>query len=274
MEKITTPAGIDIAYDRYAGGDAGTVILVGGAFSHRGFAKMVQLAQRLAADYGLTVINYDRRGRGDSGDTPGVYDVENEIDDLAALVDAVGGAAALFGWSSGAGLALRAAASGRIPGLTRVIAFEPPFVVNHDDFVPAADLADTLHPMIAAGRDKEVVKFYMINGMGMPKFFTALMPLTPMWKDLQRTAKATAHDWAIMNPFMRGEALRAADWSGVKVPVLVLSGGKSGKLLRTGAAGITAVLPDAEHVEIAKLSHNPNIDLLTPPAGEFLTAAN
>lgn len=274
MEKITTPAGIDIAYDRYVGGDAGTVILVGGAFSYRGFPKMVELAQRLADEYRLTVINYDRRGRGDSGNTPGVYDVENEIDDLAALVDAVGGKAALFGWSAGAGLALQAAGSGRIPGITKVIAFEPPFVVNHDDFVPSADLADTLHPMIAAGRDKDVVKFYMINGMGMPKFFTALMPLTPMWKGLQDTAKATAHDWAVMGRYMRGEALRTEDWSDIEVPVLVLSGGKSGKLLRTGAAAIAAVLPDAEHVEVAKLSHNPNIDLLTPPAGAFLTAAN
>ncbi|NNH73081.1 alpha/beta hydrolase [Nocardia uniformis] len=272
METITTPAGVQIAFDRYVGGDGGTVILVGGAFSYRKFPKMVELAEKLAAEYGLTVINYDRRGRGDSSDTPGIYDVDNEIDDIAALVDAAGGKAALFGWSSGAGLALQAAASGRIPGITKVIAFEPPFVVNHDNFVPAADLHIRLHELIKADRRGEVVKFYMAKAMGMPRAFVAIMRFTPFWKSLIATSTATAHDWAIMARFMRGEALRAEDWSGVDVPTLVISGAKSGALLRTGAAAITAVLPKAQHRELAKLSHNPNIAILTPPAGEFLTA--
>ncbi|MFQ6325360.1 alpha/beta fold hydrolase [Nocardia sp. CWNU-33] len=103
------------------------------------YPDTVELAQKLADAYGLTVVNYDRRGRGDSTDSPGVYDVENEIDDLAALVDAVGGEAAIFGWSAGAGLALLAAASGRVPGITKVVAFEPPFITNHENFVPPAD---------------------------------------------------------------------------------------------------------------------------------------
>lgn len=271
METITTPAGITLAFDRVVGGDAGTVILVGGAFSYRTFPKMVELAQKLADEYQLTVINYDRRGRGDSSDSSGVYDVENEIDDIAALVDATGGSAALFGWSSGAGLALRAAASGRVPGITKVIAFEPPFVVDHENFVPAADLHVTLHQLIAEDRRGEVVKFYMTNAMGMPRPFVAVMRFTPFWKHLKATAPSTAHDWAVMGDYMRGEPLRPADWSGITVPTLVISGGKSGDLLRTGARAITAVLPNAQHVELAKLSHNPNIALLTPTAGEFLT---
>ncbi|MFC9994330.1 alpha/beta fold hydrolase [Nocardia sp. NPDC127526] len=253
------------------GGDAGTVILIGGAFSYRKFPKMVELAQQLADEYRLTVINYDRRGRGDSSDSPGVYDVENEIDDIAALIEAVGGSAALFGWSSGAGLALLAAASGRVPGITRVVAFEPPFVVNSENFVPPADLHVKLHELIAADRRSEVVRFYMTSGMGMPRALVAMMRFTPFWKSLLATSPATAHDWAIMGSYMRGEALRAEDWNGVKVPTLVISGGKSGDLLRTAARAITEVLPDARHIEPAKLSHNPNIGLLTPPAGEFLT---
>ncbi|MGV9412440.1 alpha/beta fold hydrolase [Nocardia sp. NPDC003693] len=273
METIVTPAGNTIAFDRVTGSGAGTVILIGGAFSYRQFPKMVELAQRLADDYGLTVINYDRRGRGDSTDTPGVYDVENEIDDLAALVAEVGGAASLFGWSSGAGLALRAAASGRVPGITKVVAFEPPFVVNHENFVPAADLASTLHTLVKEDRRAETVKFYMTKAMGIPRFFTAVMPFTPMWKNLLATASSTPHCWAVMEPFMRGEALRERDWAGVTVPTLVISGGKSDKLLRTAARAITEVLPDARHVELPKLSHNPNIGMLTPPAGEFLVSA-
>ncbi|MEU0540779.1 alpha/beta hydrolase [Nocardia sp. NPDC005978] len=273
METIVTPAGNTIAFDRVEGGTAGTVILIGGAFSYREFPKMVELARRLADDYGLTVVNYDRRGRGDSTDTPGVYDADNEIADLAALVSAVGGRAALFGWSSGAGLALRAAASGRIPGITKVVAFEPPFVVNHENFVPRAELAATLHSLIKENKRAETVNFYMTNAMGIPRFFTAVMRFTPMWKNLLATANSTAHCWAVMEPYMRGEALRAADWAGVTVPTLVISGGKSDKLLRVAAGAITEVLPDARHVELPKLSHNPNIAMLTPPAGEFLVSA-
>ncbi|MEU8898966.1 alpha/beta hydrolase [Nocardia sp. NPDC048505] len=273
MEKLTTSSGIEIAFDRIVGGDAGTVILVGGAFSFRRFPKMVALAEKMADEYGLTVINYDRRGRGDSTDAPGVYDVDNEIDDIAALVDAAGGRAALFGWSSGAGLALRAAASGRVPGLTSVLAFEPPFVVDRDNFVPPAELTERLHALIAAGQRAEVVRYYMTKGMGMPRMLVRIMPFTPMWKNLLATAPATAHDWAIMGEFMRGEPLRPADWAGVTIPVLVVSGGKSGALLRTAARAITRVLPDARHQELAKLSHNPNIDLLAPVAGEFFTGA-
>ncbi|MBF6337624.1 alpha/beta hydrolase [Nocardia abscessus] len=274
METITTPGGIDLAFDRTVGGNAGTVILVGGAFSYRAFPKMVELAEKLAQEYGLTIVNYDRRGRGDSTDSPGVYDVENEIDDLAALVEAVGGKAAIFGWSSGAGLALLAAASGRVPGITKVVAFEPPFVTNHDNFVPPADLAVKLHELIAAGRRAEVVRYYMTKGMGMPRLFATIMRFTPFWKNLLATAPATAHDWAITGPYMRGEALRPADWATVEVPTLVISGDKSGAVLRSAARAITAVLPNARHEEVAKLSHNPDIGLLAPVAGEFLAGAD
>lgn len=270
METITTPSGVTLAFDRYVGGDAGTVILIGGAFGVRKFPKMVELAEKLAEEYHLTVINYDRRGRGDSTDSPGVYDVENEIDDLAALVEAAGGSAALFGWSSGAGLALRAANSGRIPGITGVVAFEPPFVVNRENFVPAADLDAKLHQLIASGQRGKTVRFYMTKAMGMPRVFVGITRLTPFWKDLTAAAPSTAHDWAVMKDFMRGKALRAEDWAGVTVPTLVLSGDRSGKLLRTAAKAITEVLPNAKHVDVAKLSHNPNIELLAPPAGEFL----
>ncbi|MCP2275061.1 alpha/beta fold hydrolase [Nocardia amikacinitolerans] len=273
METITTPGGVELAFDRTVGGEAGTVILIGGAFSYRAFPKMVELARKLSKEYGLTVVNYDRRGRGDSTDSPGVYDVENEIDDLAALIEAVGGEAAVFGWSSGAGLALLAAASGRVPGITKVVAFEPPFVTDHENFVPPADLAVKLHELIAADRRAEVVRYFMTKGMGTPRLFAAIMRFTPFWKSLLATAPSTAHDWAIMGPYMRGAALSPADWAGVKVPTLVVSGGKSGALLRSAARAITAVLPNARHEEVAKLSHNPNIDLLVPVSGEFLVGA-
>ncbi|MFI6171490.1 alpha/beta fold hydrolase [Nocardia sp. NPDC051052] len=271
METVTSADGTVIAYDRHDG-HAGTVILIGGAFGYRKFPKMVELATTLNEHYGLTVLNYDRRGRGDSTDSGG-YDVEREIDDIAALVQAVGGSAMLFGWSSGAALALRAAGSGRILGITKVVAFEPPFVVDHDGFVPATDLETTLHELVAAGRRADTVRFYLTKAMGIPRPMVSVMRVTPFWKNLVATANSTPHDWAVMRDYMRGEPLRTDDWTTVKAQTLVIAGAKSDALLRKGAKAIAAVLPDAELQEIAKLSHNPNVSLLAPAAGEFLTGA-
>ncbi|MEU8137550.1 alpha/beta hydrolase [Streptodolium elevatio] len=272
---VASADGTAIAYDRYTPRNpnpaGGTVVLVGGAFSYRKFPKMVQLAEMLADEQGLTVVLHDRRGRGDSGDSPGRHDCAQEIDDLAAVVAAEGGSAALFGWSSGAVLALRAAASGRIPGIERVVAFEPPFVVDRTRHVPPTDLAATLHRLVAEDRRGETVRYFMTKAMGIPSPFVGLMRITPMWSKLTAVAPSTAHDWAVMADHMRGEPLDPADWAGVEVPVLVVSGGRSEALLRTAARAATAALPDARHVEIAKLSHNPKVPLLVAAVDEFLT---
>jgi pimeloyl-ACP methyl ester carboxylesterase len=271
--SVTAADGTTIVYDRYApmGDSRGTVVLVGGAFSYRKFPKMVELAELLAGTSGLTVVNYDRRGRGESGDTPGRYNPAQEIDDLAAVVAAEGGSAALFGWSSGAVLALRAAGSGQIPGISRVVAFEPPFVVDRTGHVPPPDMATTLRQLVAANRHSQTVRYFMTKAIGVPAAFVGLMRITPMWSKLTAVAGSTPHDWAVMAEHMRGEPLDPADWAGVQVPVLVLSGGRSDAVLRTAARAATTVLPNARHTEIPKLSHNPDIRLLAPPAAEFLT---
>ena len=271
METVHSADGTAIAFERYLpdGESAGTVILIGGAFSYRGFPKMVAIATALA-DRGYPVIDYDRRGRGESADTPGVYDAENEIDDLAALVDATGGRVSVLGWSSGAVLALRAAASGRVAGIERVVAFEPPFVVDREHHVPPDGLGEELHRLVAADRRSETVRFYMTRAMGIPSAIVTAMRLLPFWSKLKATASSTPHDWAIMERFMRGEPLDAADWAGVRVPTLVLAGGKSEPLLRTAARAAAEVLPDARHVEVPKLSHNPDVKLLVPAVAEFL----
>ncbi len=105
MKTVISQDGTAIAYDQVGQGPA--VILVAGAFSYRKYPGSVQLADLLAKHF--TVFNYDRRGRGDSGDTK-AYAVEREIEDIQALIDAAGGSAYVWGLSSGALLALKAAA--------------------------------------------------------------------------------------------------------------------------------------------------------------------
>jgi pimeloyl-ACP methyl ester carboxylesterase len=120
MYTVTSADGTRIAYDRYGEGPA--LILVNGAMGYRKFKKFEQLARALSEH--CTVINYDRRGRGDSG-APGPASVRHEVDDVAALIDAVGGHASLWGWSSGGGVALRSAAADI--GVEKLVVYETPF---------------------------------------------------------------------------------------------------------------------------------------------------
>ena len=92
MNTVQSKDGTTIAFDRSDEGPA--VILVGGAFQHRAIdPRTAQLAALLARHF--TVIHYDRRGRGESGDTK-PYAVEREIEDLGALIKEAGGSAFVF----------------------------------------------------------------------------------------------------------------------------------------------------------------------------------
>src|ERR1043166_4295563 len=100
MEFVTSKDGTKIGYDRIGNGPP--VVLVSGGSVDR-FTN-APVGEVLADTF--TIFNYDRRGRGPSGDTL-PYAVEREIEDLAAVLEAAGEGAALYGPSSGAALALR-----------------------------------------------------------------------------------------------------------------------------------------------------------------------
>src|ERR1041385_2827660 len=121
MSTVFSEDGTAIAFERF--GEGPPLILVVGAFNDR--STGAPLAARLAAHH--TVFTYDRRGRGDSGDTA-PYAVDREVDDLAVVIAETGGAAAVFGYSSGAILALHAAARGL--GITGLALYEPPYLVG------------------------------------------------------------------------------------------------------------------------------------------------
>src|SRR3954451_7902774 len=110
METVRSSDQTVIAFDRYGAGPA--VVLIGGAFQHRRLDRQTARLAQLLAAAGFSALHYDRRGRGDSGDTP-PYAVDRELEDIDAVMSAAGGSAFLYGMSSGSVLALRAAATGR-----------------------------------------------------------------------------------------------------------------------------------------------------------------
>jgi pimeloyl-ACP methyl ester carboxylesterase len=259
---VRSADGTSIAYTRRGTGPA--VILIDGALCRRGMGPNFKLGG-LLAERGFTTYAYDRRGRGASDNT-GPYAVAREIEDVAALVEAAAGRAALFGISSGAALALEAAAV--CDGITRVVCFEPPFVVDDSKPVLAPDFMDRLDAHVAAGRLGAAVRQFL-GEVGMPGPMIRLMGLTPMWKKLTAIAPTLAHDMRIVGPHQQGRPLDAAHWTGITAPVTVMDGGKSPAWMRNGNAHLAATLA-ADYKTLPGQTHMVKPNVLAPVLAAIL----
>ena len=163
MEQVTSKDGTKIALDR--SGEGPPIILVGGAMNTRSFGPNGSLAPLLAERF--TVINYDRRGRGDSGDTQ-PWAVEREIEDIDALIEAAGGSAFVYGISSGAALALEAASRGL--AIEKLALYEAPFIVDDSRSPLADDYLARLEGLVASGRRSDAIRLFMREGVGLPRY--------------------------------------------------------------------------------------------------------
>ncbi|MEV0926021.1 alpha/beta fold hydrolase [Streptomyces spongiicola] len=244
---IVSSDGTEIAFERSGSGPA--LILVSSALADRSDAA--KLAGLLSQHF--TVINYDRRGRGASGDSA-EYAVEREVADIASLIGEAEGPVSVFGSSSGAVLALRAAAAGL--EIRRLALYEPPFVVETDGFGPPAGFARHVEELIARDRRGDAVRYFMTRAQGMPGFVVASMRFMPgVWSNLEALAHTLPYDIAVMGDTQQGKPLEATVWSAAKVRTLVLTGGKSAAGFQRAARALAGVLPDAEHRTLDGLDH-------------------
>lgn len=258
MDKINSSDGTEIAYDRV--GQGPSVIMIGGAFSWRRWKGFVELAGLLSARF--TVLNYDRRGRGDSGDTK-PYALEREFEDLQAMISVAGGSASVWGMSSGGILALEAARAG--VAIEKIAAYEPPFIVDSSAGVPPDDFVAHVGTLVDRGRRSEAVKYFMARVMGMPRAIPSLMSLwPPMWSKLKATAHTLPYESLLIDRYVRGRPIDEAYWTHVATPTLIVSGEKSPQKLRRGAAAIAGALPNAEHRVLSGVSHNVKMSALAP----------
>ncbi len=250
MSKVTSKDGTAIAFDQLGQGSA--VILVASALSDR--SDTVKMAALLAEHF--TVINYDRRGRGASGDTQ-PYAVEREVEDIEALIDAVGGSAFLFGSSSGAVLALDAA--NRLDGRIKKLAlYEPPFIIDDSRPPMPNDLIDQITELVSAGRRGDAVKLFFSKGLGIPALFVTLMRFMPGWSKRTAMAHTLPYDLTIMGDTQAGKPLPAKEWVSVSSPTLVLTGEKSEAFFHNSARALADVLPNAQH-RILKGQHHGSV---------------
>ena len=176
------------------------------------------LAELLAQHF--TVFNYDRRGRGPSGDTA-PYAVEREVEDIDAVITAAGGSACLYGTSSGAALALEATASGL--AITKLALWEPPYILDDSRPRPPADTASTYTEMVSAGRRGDAVEFFMAKVVGLPPEFVAYARTQPWWPAQEALAHTLAYDATIMGDY----SLPSARVAAVTAPTIVIVGGRA-----------------------------------------------
>jgi pimeloyl-ACP methyl ester carboxylesterase len=256
VPTVVSPDGTTIAFDR--SGDGPPVVIVGAGPTDR--SANAPVAQLLADRF--TVVNYDRRARGQSGDTQ-PFSVDREHDDLAAVIDAAGGSAMLYGSSGGAALALEAAARG-LP-VTKLALWEPPYYLDDEPRRPPADYGDQLAAAVAAGRPDQAVALFFTAAVGTPPEFVEQLRLSPYWPAMQQPAQALVYDAQLMGDF-RVPADRLGK---ISLPTLVIDGGATPSISRA-AAEVARLVPGARRRTLPGQPHNVDPAAIAPVLVEFL----
>ena len=262
MKTAISKDGTSIAYDELGMGPP--LILVGGALNTRSFGPNGSLAPLLAERF--TVINYDRRGRGASGDTR-PWAVEREVEDIAALVEAAGGSAYIFGISSGAALALEAATRGLV--IEKLALYEAPFIVDDSRPPLADDYLVRIQDLAASDRPGDAIRLFMREGVGLSAVVVALMRFMPAWSKLRAVAHTLPYDAAIVYDNQKGRPLPPEQWSSATMPTLVSAGGKSPDGMRNAMRELAGVLPNARYHTLEGQTHIVKAEALAPVLVEF-----
>lgn len=249
----TSKDGTRIAFESVGSGPA--LVLVDGALNSRSFGAAKDVALALADSY--NVYWYDRRGRGDSGDTL-PYAPARESEDLAAVIEAAGGDAYVMGQSSGAALALEAAAAG--VRMRKVASYEAPYVGQSEDFLAKQK------QLIADGNRRGAVTYFMTTMVGGPWFLPLMIRLMPkVGKQLDAVAHTLPYDTELLDGF----AVPTQRFAKIRIPVLVMGGGKAKPNMEKAVREVAEAIPGAKLVTLPGQTHQVSPAVLAPALKEF-----
>ena len=279
---VTSADGTTIAFTRV--GQGPPLVLVDGALCFRENGPSPDLARVLASTF--TVFTYDRRGRGESGDTK-PYAIAREVDDLAAVIrrchpevaqsndraetreshrsmDA-GDSVFVFGSSSGAALALHAVAAG-LP-IEKLVLYEPPIGAVRPGGPPFDEARNEIDALVATGDTAAAARYFLTEMLGTPRFFVALMRILmrSTWTRVKSVAHTLPYDLALL----ADRSLLTARVSDLAVPTLVIAGAKSPPFMQQAATRIAHVLPNATTLLLPGESHD--VSKAAPALGTSLT---
>jgi pimeloyl-ACP methyl ester carboxylesterase len=254
----TSRDGTRIAFDKRGSGPA--LILVSGALSQRSLLAGEPLVAMLAEHF--TVYVYDRRGRGESTDVQ-PYAVEREIEDVEALVDDAGGSASLYGVSSGGALALQAAAKLGPAKVTKLAIYDPPYGQEEQAF---ARQKDGVNALVRTGQPGEAAEFFL-SSIGTPPEALEGMKRSPQWEAMKKIDFTLAYDYEVLGDGAVPEDVVKT----IRVPALVMNGGKSMDFMQVAADRIAALIPDAQRKTLEGQAHQAAAEVMVPVLVEFFT---
>jgi pimeloyl-ACP methyl ester carboxylesterase len=265
MNTVTSKDGTTIAYDRSGAGPA--LVLVGGMFEQRAMdSETARLAVQPLLNAHFTVYHFDRRGRGESTDTP-PFTVAREIEDIEAVIDRAGGSAHVFGISSGAALALEAAAALESK-VKKLALYEPPYNDDPEARRSWVEFRKQLGRALAEGRHADAVALFMMLVGATPEQVEEIkqMPMWPMWEGI---APTIAYDAAAVGEEAAVPLQRSAR---VAVPVLVMDGSESFPFMHVTAATLAQAMPNAQHRTLEGQTHEVDANVLAPILVEFFNS--
>lgn len=260
MQRVDSRDGTPIALETSGSGPA--LVIVNGALSDRSTVTPL----RALLDPHFKVVGYDRRGRGGSGDTL-PYAPEREVEDLAAVIEAQESPAFVFGHSSGAILALRAALSG--VSMRRLALNEPPFILPGTRPLPPPDVTSRIAQRIAANDREGALRIFFSEQVGLPPPALEQMKASPAWPRMLALAHTTPYDSAVAGD----SVLPTAALAKLSLPILVLNGTASAPWLADTARALVASLPNARAKALEGQPHSPAPDVLAPVLVSFLEEA-
>ncbi|MEO5875661.1 MAG: alpha/beta hydrolase [Streptosporangiaceae bacterium] len=258
MNEVISQDGTRIAFDRQGQGPA--LVIIGGGPTDR--SANGELADLLSKSF--TVYNYDRRGRGGSGDTA-PFGVDREYEDLAAVIAAAGGPVTMYGTSGGGIIALEAAARGL--AISRLVVWETPYILEGSREPVPADYLDRLIALDAEGRRGDMIELFLTAAVGMPSEFVAPMKGAPFWGAMEKVAHTLVYDAMITGDF----SLPVDRLAAVRIPTLVVDGGTT-PWLTLAAEAVGQAVPGAERRTLDGQPHNVDTATIVPVITEFLSA--
>jgi pimeloyl-ACP methyl ester carboxylesterase len=234
-----------IAFDRY--GDGRPVILIGGAYNDR--STVASVAEAISSE-NVAAVSYDRRGRGASTNNDGEFEPERELEDLSAMIDALGGAVGVFGHSSGAVLALEAAMQ-RLP-IERLAVYEPSYMIDGTRLLPPDDLDERLSALVRQGRRDDAVVLFSTEAVGLPTAMVEEMRADPVWGRLTALAHTLPYDLAVHH----GYRLPTGRLAELELPLLAVDGSESFPWIRATARAVAKAVPGARHLTLQGQDHS------------------
>jgi pimeloyl-ACP methyl ester carboxylesterase len=257
MKTVTSKDGTLIAYEQMGTGPA--LIMVDPAGGFHVARPMQDLVPLLATRF--TVFTYDRRGRGDSTDTL-PYATDREVDDIAALIEAAGEPVFLYGFSSGAVLALMAAARGL--AIKKIVLLEPP-LERYEHPLPQSPLEKEVAELVATGQRRAAYEHFSA-GIGVPAEIIASQRDVPYWPQLEAMAHTIVYDLTIIR------SLPTPQLSTITTPTLVVDSAATGDFMHNWSTGTAEALPNGKSLTLTGDWHSVPVDILAPKMIEFLNA--